>query len=792
MLLPAMKNRILTAFLLSASPLPGAFPTLQLKPVAVGQFFSPTTVVHAGDGSGRLFITDQRGKIHILQGGAVLPVPFLDLSAKLVSERAGFDERGLLGLAFHPDYATEGTPGKGRFYVFYSAPSPDAPGPATDPVNCRSVIAEYRVSASDPNLADPLSERVLLSFNKPQFNHNGGQLAFGPTDDMLYLSTGDGGGSNDNDPGHTGGSAGKPAGGLGNAQDLTKLLGKMLRIDPLGNNGPGGQYGIPSDNPFVLADVPGVDERKEIYAYGLRNAWRFSFDSGGSHRLFLADVGQGNFEEINLITAGGNYGWRRFEGFADFDATAPAAGPFVSPIAAYAHPNTTNPGALQKIGISVTGGHVYRGSEIPELQGKYVFGDWSTSFGVPSGTLLGLEETTPGNFTLSKLDVVGGNPIARYIPAFGVDEAGEMYVATKTTQAPSAPDNGLPSGQLFKIVAEKKATLLADRDNSIFSELPGNSNGAGDLFAGLIVNGAGLRRALMHFNLSSVPAGSQVTAASVTMQVTKTSAATAADFTFGLHRLTHDWGEGNSAGIGQGASAETGEATWEQAKFNVESWNDPGGDFIAADSASRMVGNLGSYTWQSAELAADVQAWVDQSVGNFGWILRGDETVASAKVFGSRNGANGPRLEISYRPRPTRREAWEGQHFLAGQFIPPDGDSDSDRIPALLEYAWDLNPLTAQKPEDFFQIQIGNSSASVAFRRDPRASDLNYVLETSTNLSNWTPVVSSNAGAAPTGSAFVAETVDSSNAATRRVTASIPIDREDDPKLFIRLNVGRP
>lgn len=787
-----MKIAILAALLICTGPLFAAFPTLKLKPVAVGQFFSPTTVTHAGDGSGRLFIVDQRGKIHILQDGAILPVPFLDLSAKLVTERAGFDERGLLGLAFHPDYASDGAAGEGRLYVFYSAPSPDAPGPAADPVDCRSVIAEYQVSAADPNLADLLSERVLLSFNKPQFNHNGGQLAFGPADDMLYISVGDGGGSDDNDPGHTGGSASKPSGVLGNAQDLTKLLGKLLRIDPLGNNGPGGQYGIPTDNPFVLADVPGVDERKEIYAYGLRNAWRFSFDSGGSHRLFLADVGQGNFEEINIVTAGGNYGWRRFEGFAEFDATTPATGPFIAPVAAYAHPNTVNPGGLEKIGISVTGGHVYRGSEIPELQGKYVFGDWSTSFGSPSGTLLGLEETTPGSFTLSKLDVVDGNPIGRYIPAFGVDEAGEMYVATKTTLAPSTPDNGLPSGQLFKITAEKELTLAADRDNSIFSDLSGNSNGAGDLFAGKIVNGPGLRRALMRFDVSSIPAGSQVSSAALTLQVTKTSVPTAANFTFGLHRLTRDWGEGNSSGIGQGAPAEDGEATWEQAKSNVESWSNPGGDFVASASTSRLVGDLGSYTWESAGLAQDLQAWVAQPAANFGWILRGDETVASAKVFGSRHGTNGPSLEVRYLPGLTRRETWEGQYFLTGQFIFPDGDTDSDRIPALLEYAWDLSPVAAQDLDDFFQVEIGAVGATVVFRRDPRATDLDYLLETSDDLAFWSPVVISTGGAGPTGSAFVSEAVDPANMATRRVSANIPIDPEEDPKLFIRLNVRRP
>ena len=792
-LLPDMKSRILAALLLSAGPLLAAFPTLQLKPVAVGQFFSPTSVVHAGDGSGRLFITDQRGKIYILDDGAILPVPFLDLTAKLVSERAGFDERGLLGLAFHPQYATDGAAGEGKFYVFYSAPSPDAPGTTANPVDCRSVISEYQVSTSDPNVANPLSERVLLTFNKPQFNHNGGQLAFGPVDGMLYFTTGDGGGSNDNDPGHTGGSAAKPSGGLGNSQDLTNLLGKLLRLDPMGTNGPGGQYGIPADNPFVLADVPGIDERKEIYAYGLRNAWRFSFDSGGAHRLFLADVGQGKFEEINLITPGGNYGWRRFEAFADFDATTPAAGPFVQPIAAYAHPGQAGSTGLMEIGLSVTGGNVYRGSAIPELQGKYVFGDWSATFGSPNGTLLGLEETTLGNFTLSKLDVVGGNPIGRFIPAFGVDEAGEMYVATKITLAPSTPGpGGVPSGQLFKIVADQKATLAADRDNSIFSDFTGNSNGAGDLFAGRIVNGPGVRRALMHFDLSTIPAGSQVTSSSLTLQVTKTSGATAGNFTFGLHRLTRDWGEGESAGIGMGAPAQTGEATWELAKFNQEAWTTAGGDFVATDSASRLVGNLGSYKWESAGLAADVQMWLDQPATNFGLILRGDESTASAKVFGSRHGANGPALEVKYRPPLTRREIWEGQYFPVGQFIHPDSDADFDRIPALLEYGWDLSPLASQDLADFFQVEVGASSASVIFRRDPRTTDLDYALETSTNLSIWSPVVTSTAGAAPVGSAFVSEATDPANTATRRVTASIPVNHITQPKLFIRLNVRRP
>jgi glucose/arabinose dehydrogenase len=780
-----------------AGPALADFPSLQLKPVAIGQFFSPTTVTHAGDGSGRLFITDQRGKIHIFANGAVLPVPFLDLSAKLVSERAGFDERGLLGLAFHPDYEVDGAAGEGKFYAFYSANSPNAPGTATDPVDCRSVIAEYQVSAN-PDVADPLSERVLLAFDKPQFNHNGGALAFGPVDKLLYISTGDGGGSNDNDPGHTGGTSLKPSGALGNAQDRTNLLGKILRIDPFGTNGPGGQYGIPASNPFVGA---GGGIHEEIYAYGLRNPWRFSFDDGpgGTNRLFLADVGQGKFEEIDLITSGGNYGWRRFEGFEDFDASTPSSGPYVAPVAAYAHPGQAGATGLLEVGLSVTGGHVYRGSAIPALVGKYVFGDWSTSFGTPNGTLLGLEEGTPGSFTLSKLNLVGGNPIGRYIPAFGVDEAGEIYVATKTTLAPSTPEpGGAPSGQLFKIVpAEVSATLSADRDNSIYSDQTGNSNGQGELFAGLVANETGIRRALVRFDLSPVPAGSTVQSATVKLTVTRAGPTPGGSFT--LHRLTRDWGEGTSSGIGLGAPASPGEATWLQAKFGIEAWTTPGGDFVTTASASQSVNALGSYAWASAGLAADVQMWLAQPASRHGWLLRGPEGVGSAKAFASRETggvSTVPSLELTYLAPVTftRRETWEAQFFPAGTFLDPQGDSDQDRIPMIFEYGWDLNPGTKQALADFLDIDIdvAGGVANVVFRRDPRATDLEYRLETSTNLGFWVPAVVSTGGGAPTGSAFVSEAADPANTATLRVVAAIPLAPGIDPKRFIRLNIRRP
>ena len=374
-----------TIIALAASEALADWVQIRLEPVTSGELVAPVGLTNAADGSDRLFTIDQRGKIQIIDNGNLLATPFLDIESKLVDERDFFDERGLLGLAFHPDFSEVDAAGEGKFYVYYSAPSPNAPGTVEDPVDHQTVIAEYRVSGPGSNVADLNSERILLTFDPPQFNHDAGQLAFGP-DEMLYISTGDGGAGGDDDPGHTG--AGEPEGVLGNAQDKTNLLGNVLRIDPLGTNA--GQYGIPDDNPFV-DDGGGV--REEIYAYGLRNPWRFSFDDGpgGSGRLFLADVGQGDIEEVNLIESGGNYGWRIKEGSSVFDDTVPDPGvELIDPIAEYSREG--KPNDLPKIGIATVGGFVYRGVDIPELFGKYIFGDWTQGPGFldpPNGVLLG-------------------------------------------------------------------------------------------------------------------------------------------------------------------------------------------------------------------------------------------------------------------------------------------------------------------------------------------------------------------------------------------------------------------
>lgn len=630
-----------------------AFPQLKLEVVCDGQLDSPVAMVHAGDATGRMFIAEQRGAIRIFRDGMLLPGKFLNLESRLIPERAGYDERGLLGLAFHPGFAQAASPGFGKFYVFYIAPSPNAPGMTTAPVDSRTVLSEFRVSASDPNLADPASERILLTFDKPQFNHAGGGLDFGP-DGFLYFTVGDGGSSNDNNFGHTGGGgAPRPTNAKGNAQDLTKIFGKMHRIDPLGTNGPGGQYGIPATNPFATSPN---GERPEIYAYGLRNCWRFSFDKrpGGTGRLIAADVGQNAVEEIDLVTLGGNYGWRNREGsfVPAFSIDAPLfAAPTTDPIAQYAHPGVViGSPALPQLGLSVTGGYIYRGSAIPALAGKYIFGDWSQNpiltpppaTPTAKGVMLGLEETPPGLWTLSQLDILGGNPIHRSIQGFGEDAAGELYVLTKRTQPVSAPDpaTGLPSGAILKIVPVPATTALslsAAKDNTLFEEAE-LSNGAGDwIFAGATdasKNNAAMRRALLSWNLSTVPAGATVATASVTLKMDRTIAPA---YAFSLHKMTANWGEGTTnaaAQEGDGITASANDATWLKPFFGqAATWTTPGGDFLATRSASLSVGMATNYTWAAPGLAADLNAWLAAPAANFGWMLKAD--VESARKSGT-------------------------------------------------------------------------------------------------------------------------------------------------------------
>ncbi len=361
-----------TAIVPTATPMPTTVselpnPSGYSWQMVISGLDKPEGLDNAGDGSGRLFIIEQGGLVRILKDGALLPTPFLDLTKKVIC----CGERGLLGLAFHPKYAENG-----YFYVDY-----------TENVNNQlyTVIARYSVSASDPNQADPNSELRLLQIEQPYQNHNGGEVQFGP-DGYLYIGMGDGG------------SEGDPN---GNGQSLQTLLGKILRID-VDNTQP---YAIPADNPF--ANGGGL---WEIWAYGLRNPWRFSFDKLTGD-LYIGDVGQDLWEEIDYLSAGSpggeNFGWNYYEGTHHYRGSPPAGAEFVMPVAEYSH----------DIGESVTGGYVYRGIDLSAWQGVYVYGDYG------SGLVWGLLHLADGNWQNSLMFETGTN-----VSSFGVDENGEIYL----------------------------------------------------------------------------------------------------------------------------------------------------------------------------------------------------------------------------------------------------------------------------------------------------------------------------------------------------------------------------
>lgn len=369
--------------------------------VVVSNLSSPVVLTFPPDGSDRLFVCEQTGKVLVVDSARnLLATPFLNLGTNVRVLSGSYDERGLLGMAVHPGYATNR-----KFYVYYSAPKTGTG------INHESIVAEFLCSATNANIADPDSQRIVLRFDQPESNHNGGNLAFGP-DGFLYISTGDGGG------------AGDVHGPFGNAQVLTNLLGKILRIDV----NTATNYAIPADNPFVTNGPP---VRPEIFAYGFRNPWRASFDGTN---CWVADVGQNLWEEIDWLRAGRNYGWRIIEGHHGYDANlATNLGVNIPdlefPIHEYRH------GAL---GISITGGFVYRGTNYPAMQGRYVFGDYSKSFGTPSGSLYYLEETRPALWERFAFWLAPtGAPLGRYVKSFGTDQNGEIYLLSTTIGGPT-------------------------------------------------------------------------------------------------------------------------------------------------------------------------------------------------------------------------------------------------------------------------------------------------------------------------------------------------------------------
>jgi glucose/arabinose dehydrogenase/plastocyanin len=411
------------------APIPAGAVYVELETAATG-LTAPNWGTFAPGQAGQLFVSDQNGTLWRIDLTTGEKSVFLDASSRLVALGVfgpdSFDERGLLGVAFHPDYRTNGL-----LYTYTSEPESGAADFSTIPLgespNHQTVILEWQVaSPADPNaVVDPASARELLRIDQPQFNHNAGCLNFGP-DGNLYIALGDGGGADDKDGQTFIGTTISGHGCAGNGADSTTALGTILRIDPLGGNSANGQYGIPGDNPFV-----GIDGVDEIYAYGFRNPFRFSFDSATGD-LYVGDVGQNDVEEIDLVVSGGNYGWNHKEGSFFFvangnqpgyvtDVPLDVPGGLVDPVAEYDHNE----------GIAIVGGFVYRGAKIPALAGRYVFGDFAVTFS-NDGRLFYLD----GANTINELQLVGQPELGLSLLGFGQDADGELYVLANSTGTP--------------------------------------------------------------------------------------------------------------------------------------------------------------------------------------------------------------------------------------------------------------------------------------------------------------------------------------------------------------------
>lgn len=415
-------------------------PHIELKLIA-DQLTAPVDLDAPNDGTGRLFVTDQIGLIYVLGAEDNFgKTTFLDISNKLVNLNPNYDERGLLGMAFHPDYANNG-----RFFVYYSAPlRPEAP-PGYDHT---SILSEFRVSEADSNQADPGSEKIILQVHQPQSNHNAGAIAFSPADGYLYIPLGDGGSGDDRGSGHAEDWYEVNAGG--NGQDIEdNLLGSILRID-VDNGDP---YAIPEDNPKISMNYP------EIWAYGFRNPYRMAFDPGGEHELFLGDAGQELWEEVSIVKAGGNYGWNIREGthcfstanpgnpqaITDCPTTDPEGDPLIDPIIEF--PNTKHPeGGL---GSSIIGGVVYRGSSLPAWDGRYIFGQWSVSAASPQGGLFIATRGDDDLWQFQDIEILNreGPGLGEYLLALGNDQEGEVYVLTSLKIGPSGK-----TGSVYRIM----------------------------------------------------------------------------------------------------------------------------------------------------------------------------------------------------------------------------------------------------------------------------------------------------------------------------------------------------
>jgi glucose/arabinose dehydrogenase len=415
-------------------------PTLKL--VAEG-FVSPTAFVPIDNG--RALIGDQLGKIHLLnKDGKLSDKLVIDLGPKLSKYNTNaFDERGLCGLAAHPKFNENR-----KIYTYYSVPLRQG---GAENFDHTARLSEFTLGKDDTAGA----ERVLLEIDMPYFNHHSGRMAFGP-DGLLYLAVGDGGNANDIDAAPRDGVQIRGKAPEGNGQSKTTLMGKVLRID-LDKKDAGKQYAVPKDNPFAAGGGA-----PEIFAYGFRNPWGLSFDRGGSRELFVAEVGQDSWEELNIVTKGGNYGWNIREGFVCFDPKKPrnppdecpkvgAGGePLLDPILAYKNLRKYAKDPDGK-GISITGGYVYRGKALPQFTGKYIFADWSRNFVLPDGLLYVASKGSDGKWSMESLDVAShpGGVMKQFVLAFGEDAEGELYVLTNASSALKGTN-----GKVWKLVKE--------------------------------------------------------------------------------------------------------------------------------------------------------------------------------------------------------------------------------------------------------------------------------------------------------------------------------------------------
>ena len=406
-----------------------------------GGMVSPIGLVAFPDATGRLAVIDQAGYIWIIEAdGDRIATPYMDVKNRLVTLRDFYDERGLLGLAFHPDYVSNG-----KFYIYYTLPpNPGGPAPGTT-WNNLSRIAEFRVSTSNPNMADLSTERVLFDIDDAQSNHNGGTIAFGP-DGYLYIALGDGGGANDVGINHVSDWYTVNAGG--NGQDVRmNLFGSILRVNVNGN-----PYSIPPDNPFVNRD--GMDE---IWAYGFRNPFRFSFDMSGSKQLLAGDAGQLLYEEVSLVKKGGNYGWNVKEGRHCFNTdnslqprpSCPGVDEFGNPLIdpVIEINNWQNPDGGRA--TTIIGGNVYRGHSIPGMHGKYIFGTFSQSPTTADGELFVANPAGYGAWQFQELHLQSSpNDVGYYLKGFGQDLQGEIYLTVSSLLGPSGN-----TGKVLKLVS---------------------------------------------------------------------------------------------------------------------------------------------------------------------------------------------------------------------------------------------------------------------------------------------------------------------------------------------------